>query len=268
MKINFKIFLFGAFLSISTTSAITHGITSLWGQFPYYAYLESIDFRHNQGICGGIIINDWWILTSGHCLHGVKQITVNLGSIIRKNLLEIDRSVHILDSSHFFIHPFHSPIEQIALNDIGLIHLDRPIQFSHTIQPISMPYTCNHLESNHAFVMGFGITDRVEKKLPDLLQWVPVNTVTKSVCKSLYPFIKLRYDISCAVSYGDGTTCIGDSGSPLVRFDDNQLLGIVNLVSGLEGCRGHRPKTFTLILPYLTWIANVTGMELPRCTVD
>lgn len=275
MSIKLFIFTLGIALSIQSTMAgtklkprIVNGVTSLWGQFPYYAYLESVDFRGYNGICGGVIISDQWILTSGFCIRGMKQVTIHFGSIIRRDLMELDRLVVIVNPESFYIHPLFFPIGSVGAHDIGLIRLKTPLDFTYTIQSIALPNTCDPIGNANAFVMGFGLTNTTEKKLATLLQWTSLYTVPKDQCEILYPDAKLYDGVDCAVDVGEGSLCIGDSGSPIVRFDDSVLIGISNLVSYPHGCESSAPKPFTNILPYLSWISSVTGMKLPICPIE
>ena len=55
---------------------------------------------------------------------------------------------------------------------------------------------------------------------------------------------------------GAGAACPGDSGSPLVTWDDDNggwtLIGILS--NGAKSCFSGRPEVYTRVASYLTWI--------------
>lgn len=58
---------------------IINGDIAHEGQFPYYAFLKTETVNRRTGHCGAVVLSDEWILTAGHCLHGVSGILVLLG---------------------------------------------------------------------------------------------------------------------------------------------------------------------------------------------
>ena len=65
----------------------------------------------------------------------------------------------------------------------------------------------------------------------------------------------------CAVSvsdeYGGGSACPGDSGSPLVTWDDGLTPVLIGIVSnGAPSCYKGLPLVFTEVAAYTEWIQN------------
>lgn len=274
MKIGFLIFVFGVSVCVLPTSTVArkskltpriiNGMSSLWGQFPFYATLEILDSSDIPGLCGGTILNDQWILTAAHCLQNVRQVNVHLGSVIRSDLMEQGRSVHTTYPHNFFIHLFYLAIPNIALHDVGLIYLENPIQFSETVQPVRMPQTCDYTRLDNGVVMGFGVWNIPHNRWAEILQWMTIKVLPRHDCEKLHATNGQRFGVSCAEADA-GSTCAGDSGSPVVSYNGGDLLGIAHPVTYPNGCEPGNPMTFTNILPYLSWISQLTGMDLPTC---
>lgn len=269
MNVKFIVFIVSFSLGVLSTTAIINGRSSYWGQFPFYASIQTTDAENNLGSCGGTILNEDWILTSGHCLKGMRKVIIHLGSVSRRSLMEFGRTVHVATWSNFRVHSLYmrsifNPV--LSKNDVALIKMDRPIQFSHTIQPIRLPKSCDLIEHDYAFVMGFGTTNATENSMPNILQWTSLSTVPRKQCKNI-PFINMHDSILCGESDANSAMCTGDSGSPIVRYNDGELLGIANQISDPNGCKPGSQQTYTNILAYLTWISKTTGMKLPQCTI-
>lgn len=87
---------------------IANGHDAQLGQFPYYVFLRVL-LKEKENICGGALISNKFILTSGQCLHNAQTIQVHLGALSIVALKESGRkTVHILPQNineHVFVHP-------------------------------------------------------------------------------------------------------------------------------------------------------------------
>ena len=46
-------------------SRITGGIEAGVGEFPWQVSVQA----RNEHVCGGAILNEWWIITAAHCFY-------------------------------------------------------------------------------------------------------------------------------------------------------------------------------------------------------
>lgn len=66
------------------------------GEFPYQVWLQVIPYELIEGyygyFCGGSIINETWVLTSGRCLSHVSELKKQNGTVVVKaGKLFVDR---------------------------------------------------------------------------------------------------------------------------------------------------------------------------------
>lgn len=101
------------------------------GQFPHQVSLRNA----NGHFCGGSILNNNWILTAAHCLQETNgepaRIRVIVGALRRLN----DGVEHAV--TRIFNHPQYRPT--VLANDIALIRLARPIQYTEYVRPVVLP---------------------------------------------------------------------------------------------------------------------------------
>lgn len=104
------------------------------GEFPWAASIK----LNNQPICGGSLIDRSWILTAAHCVVGYnpKNLTVRLGGYRIKDTSEtqtVDLPINM-----FIVHKDYS-IPRPFSNDIALLKLREPVEYTDFIIPICLP---------------------------------------------------------------------------------------------------------------------------------
>lgn len=122
-------------------------------QFPWYAHIEahfgsSIYYRG----CGGSIISPDYVLTAGYCGEDedVTSFYLYFGKI---NFQAIADPLEAIISYVFIPHPFYGSPHSMA-NNIGLIRSPTPIQFSVSVQAITLPWIDVDETSVHTFYVG------------------------------------------------------------------------------------------------------------------
>jgi len=240
---------------ISIESRIVNGQPSARGQFPHQA-LVFINLSGGRGACGGSLISNQWVLTAGHCVDGAQSFEVHLGALEINNQAEEGRVVH--RTSRSVLHPQYSAF--LVRNDIALIRLESPVNFTATVQPIRLPRANDKFVGVNVTASGFGLQNTSAPSLAPTLQFANLTTITNSLCSSVFGSLVLRDTIICAVGSSSESTCNGDSGGPLVHTSENTLIGLTSFGSS-RGCHLGLPTGFTRVVPYLEWISSVTGED-------
>jgi hypothetical protein len=83
--------------------------------------------------CGGVIIDQWHILTAAHCLDYSNDLENYYARIGAHNRLS---SGQLIPIAELVIHPTYN--ETRSTDDIGIIRLASPITFSQDVQPICL----------------------------------------------------------------------------------------------------------------------------------
>lgn len=205
---------------------------------------ESCAFLHE---CGGVIVNDLWILTAAHCVHKrlESSIVVVAGTDNRSGadgvIVHVDKIV---------IHENYNP--GLSENDIALIYLSSSLPINQvTIRPVKF---ASQVPKSGAFavVTGWGATS--EGGANSLkLQEVDVHIIDSNICDAAYGFNRISDDMLCAgTSAGGKDACQNDSGGPLLS--NNELVGIVSWGSGCA--RPEYPGVYANVFYFQKWIQS------------
>ncbi|PNF38228.1 hypothetical protein B7P43_G12389 [Cryptotermes secundus] len=222
-------------------------------EFPWQVAI----FLDDLFFCGGALINDQFVLTAAHCLMTrdtpIEDLVVQLGDHDLTSPNETDhvtRGVEaVLFHSHF--HPF------LLTNDIALLHLDEPVAFSRSIQPVCLPDPGEMYTGRRSEVVGWGITAFPMGEPSPVLQKLEVDTLSNYQCSRIIEE-PIGLGMLCAAPSSLQGTCFGDSGGPLTTEDpdgSHVLIGVVSF--GVTGCAviPAFPDLYTRVSEYLKWIA-------------
>lgn len=145
-------------------------------------------------------------------------------------------------------------------NDIALIKLHKPIDFSNQVSPICVASRENphQLSGTKAIVSGWGWTneDQSTGLRADILQKASVEVWQNDICEASYKSLNKPHRISnsqlCAGYKAGGIdSCWADSGGPLVNRD-NILIGVVS--TGIGCARPGLPGIYTRVSEFGPWI--------------
>ncbi|XP_016928232.2 serine protease grass isoform X2 [Drosophila suzukii] len=222
---------------------------------PWMAYLHT----NPRFICGGSLVNHWFVLTAAHCFkdHNAK-IFVRLGENDSSQRIDCDNYDCSPAPSEYwvmqkFVHPYYKTAHYY---DIALVKLNRIVIYSESIRPICVMLNSKwqgYLDSIRYFIIsGWGATNYTD--VSEKLQITKIPQIDRLTCHSWYGYVVDRTHI-CA---GESKHYVGkgDSGGPLgsmVNYGYDRRFYQFGIVSHLR-----KPfqgvSVFTNILSYSNWI--------------
>lgn len=139
-----------------------------------------------------------------------------------------------------------------------MIKLPKPVEFSETIQPVSL--ACSSANKLNVIAIGNGLMHTDDKTIAPTLQYTHLETISLLKCLLKYPTIGFRKSVVCARGVQQRSTCQGDSGGPLVSANSGALIGLTSF-GAAKGCHLGYPQAYTRIASYLEWIEEVTDIS-------
>jgi len=243
------------------STRIVNGFNSTRGQFPHQVLILITLGENQTSLCGGSLISNLWVVTAAHCTVSGVSFQIHLGAHSLRNFQEEGRVIQTVNASNSFVHPEYFP--QFLVNDIALLRLNKPVEFSDTIQPVSLTERGNYHHGVTAVASGFGVLNTTNSNVASYLKWTQFDTVNNFKCAQLFgdlvSVLVLRPSILCAVGRRQSSVCFGDSGGPLIT-EDGVLIGVTSFVSG-KGCHLGYPTGFTRVSYYLDFIFVITGIR-------
>ena len=105
----------------------------------HYPWMVAITDTRGYPVCGGTLINNQWILTAAHCVQTNRDETntmVALGAHQRKPFEQLERVSYIKIHEDYTSNKDPS---RYQYNDIALIRLETPIDFTSKVAPVCLP---------------------------------------------------------------------------------------------------------------------------------
>ncbi|NXJ98153.1 FA10 factor, partial [Corythaixoides concolor] len=207
---------------------------------------------YDELICGGTILNEYFILTGATCVNQPKDLRVLVG-MVDKEKEEPSRVMHtvekIIAHPQFDIKTYDS--------DIALLKLKEPITFSEDVFPACLPEEdfANDVLMNQTFgiVSGFGAMFE-RARLVKRMKVLQIPYVDRGTCKLALRRLVTK-NMFCAGYDKDGKdVCQGDGGGPHVT-KYNGTYFVTGIISWGEGC-GTEGKygVYTKLSKFLPWV--------------
>ncbi|XP_016398384.1 granzyme B(G,H)-like [Sinocyclocheilus rhinocerous] len=207
-------------------------------------YMASLQYRR-QHTCGGMLIRDDYVLTSGHCLN--KNLEVVLGA---HNISQNEDSQQTIQVDKYIRHPKYENGRFIY--DIMLLKLKTKAVRNEFVDFIELPKNNKNMPAHvECSIAGWGMT-KPGGRVSDALQEVGLKLQFSFECKNKWKDHFNSEKMICSLSDGKRAFCQGDSGSPL--FCDSKLKGMA-AYTYTDDCTSKKyPEVYMKISAFLPWI--------------
>lgn len=208
------------------------------------AYFQCSIHFEGYGICGCIIITEWFILTAHHCVIG------SAGKYrIRAGTMQVNRGGQLRDVKLIVANAGYN--DYTMRHDLALMKVKKPFKFNSCLRPFKLPSPKITKFPSTFVVSGFGIASENAANLQKYCRIVKVDLIPRAQCQKKYKGtgVKIYKDMICAARrYKD--SCSGDSGGPLTH--KGVLYGIVSF--GIGCARPKYPGVYTNVKRFIKWI--------------
>uniref|UniRef100_A0A3Q1J8F0 Peptidase S1 domain-containing protein n=1 Tax=Anabas testudineus TaxID=64144 RepID=A0A3Q1J8F0_ANATE len=245
--------------TVTLNTRIVGGEDAPPGHWPWQVSLQ-IAGGH---FCGGSLISKQWVMSAAHCVSGTNPEgwTVVLG---RQNQQDSSPNEVSTSVAEIVLHPNYD--SSINDNDIALLRLATPVQFTDHIRPVCLAASGSVFNNGTvSWVTGWGEEkEEVSLPFPQALQEVEVPVVGNRQCNCLYGVFTVTDNMICAgVLAGGKGSCQGDSGGPMVSKQGSVWIqsGIVSF--GLGCARPNLPGVYTRVSHYQSWIDSYIDLDKP-----
>ncbi|XP_045484402.1 trypsin-like [Pieris rapae] len=209
---------------------------------PWFVHLRisRVSFQGRLDSCVGTIYNKRWIITAASCLTELNSDGVPTNSSfiwVRYDASNVYRPGFVTETSKVKIHPDYD--HKTGANDIGLIDIDRDIEFTDKIQPIDLAAPDAEVPGT-GLVCGYGETEEGEAG-EDLYCVVDTVTEIDGLLVAQSSANATRYDL------GGALISDGKVHAILVRIADETSAG-----------------AFLSTSKYVAWIEEETAEKVPE----
>jgi len=268
--------------SVDNSDRIVGGEVADLRDFPWMALLEYQKPNGKGFYCGGVLINDRYVLTAAHCMKGKdlpktwRLSSVRLGEYdvesdedcVTRKFSDPECADPVVDVpvDELIPHEQYNPNDANQFHDIALIRLARKVKYTDFIKPICIATSFDDLSKQYTdktlFVAGWGKTETRSQSDIKLKLKVPVKS--NAQCNNVYQRARVNLGSGqmCAGGEKGKDSCRGDSGGPLMALESDSNGNLYWLVSGVVsfgptpcGMQGW-PGVYTRVSEYADWIIS------------
>ncbi|KAF7988633.1 hypothetical protein HCN44_001206 [Aphidius gifuensis] len=215
----------------------------------YFPYLVSVG-TPIFGSCSGSIITRQHVLTSAHCVclrRNIVETEVLVLSGTNDLLDIINGQIH--DVELIILYETYDPPREVN-DDIAILKLADPIEFTMYRRPISLPSTDHIPHGEQVMIGGWGVISLKTDFPSRYLKYIFLKILSDRECQALYPS-EIDSTHFCGVT--PQRLGGGDSGGPVVY--NNEIIGVIT--SAQDEDEGPATSVFTRTWLYKSWITKV-----------
>ncbi|GFY75235.1 proclotting enzyme [Trichonephila inaurata madagascariensis] len=251
-------------MTIITKTRVVGGQPAEKGAWPWMAvvFVEKRNGARSPD-CGAALVTQRHVITAAHCVvtgrsattMSPRQLTVRLGAHDLRDNNEADA----IDISVDAVRRHEQFDPRTYKNDIAVLRLSRPVQFSNATSPVCLPYDSlrnEDLTGKTSTVTGFG-TIAFNGPSSDVLMEASFDIQDQEYCRRAYiRELNITEEYMCAgTADGSKDSCQGDSGGPLVTVGKENRYYLVGVVSFGKLCaQPGYPGVYTRVTKYLNWL--------------
>ncbi|CAB3246528.1 unnamed protein product [Arctia plantaginis] len=245
------------------------------GEFPHMVALGWKDLTKKYKFkCGGSLISERFVLTVAQCSRVIptkedppdsdQPVVVRLGDLnlddsVKDGVTPVDVPIR-----HFHTHPDYRPPKRY--NDIGLVELERDVEFNSYIRPACLWTSPDLSGYDKVITTGWSLINRNKTDHEKYLQKASINLIENNYCNSFITSKRMGLNDSqmCAGELNqEWDSCLNESGSPLqVASKENLcIFYVLGITSFGKPCATYTsPAVFTRVSSYLDWIEGIVWL--------
>ena len=220
--------------------------------------------------CGAIVFGKHYVLTAAHCVDSITEDEFRSRRLVVKTAKQSSRAYRVDPGEQtraISRIAIHRQFNNITFeNDIAVLYLESALHVeSKNTMPVRLPDVtrsdfCLEQPDSSALLTGWGRGSPLRSART--LRGVHLPLINATICRRAYPSWPITRGMICSgAGLGQRDTCHGDSGGPIVAYNQKRnawvLLGII--IWGSERCA--QPNKYivsTRVSHYIEWINTAT----------